>query len=124
MTLERPTATPLRIMRNTAATQLASLTATLSTWSGLSTMQALQLWRRVFREPTHSNKIFHSLLLMKIHGEQRTTDFLQRATVMMGVAFFVLSLTIATLMAYDRDADRKAGVSAVKAAASGLRYLY
>ena len=47
-----------------------------------------------------------------------TTDFLQRATVMMGVAFFVLSLTIATLMAYDRDADRKAGVSAVKAAAN------
>ena len=47
-----------------------------------------------------------------------TTDFLQRATVIMGVAFFVLSLTIATLMAYDRDADRKAGVSAVKAAAN------
>ena len=46
-----------------------------------------------------------------------TTDFLQRATVMMGVAFFVLSLTIATLMAYDRDADRKAGVEAVKDAA-------
>ena len=44
-----------------------------------------------------------------------TTDFLQRATVMMGVAFFVLSLTIATLMAYDRDADRKARVDAVKA---------
>ena len=47
-----------------------------------------------------------------------TTDFLQRATVMMGVAFFVLSLTIATLMAYDRDADRKAGVGAVKDAAA------
>ena len=37
---------------------------------------------------------------------------------MMGVAFFVLSLTIATLMAYDRDADRKAGVGAVKDAAA------
>jgi hypothetical protein len=47
-----------------------------------------------------------------------TTDFLQRATVMMGVAFFILSLTIATLMAYDRDADRKAGVGAVKDAAA------
>ena len=47
-----------------------------------------------------------------------TTDFLQRATVMMGVAFFVLSLTIATLMAYDRDADRRAGVGAVKDAAA------
>ena len=47
-----------------------------------------------------------------------TTDFLQRATVMMVVAFFVLSLTIATLMAYDRDADRKAGVGAVKDAAA------
>ena len=78
MTLERPTATPLRVVRSITAERLASLTATLSTWSGLSTMQALQLWRRVFREPTHSNKIFHSLLLMKIHGEQRTTDFLQR----------------------------------------------
>lgn len=35
-----------------------------------------------------------------------TTDFLQKATVFMGVTFFVLSLTIATLMAYDRSAER------------------
>ena len=36
-----------------------------------------------------------------------TTDFLQRATVFMGVIFFLLSLTIATLMAYDRIGDRE-----------------
>lgn len=49
-----------------------------------------------------------------------TTDFLQRATVMMGVAFFVLSLTIATLMAYDRQGDRDARADAVKDAAGEL----
>ena len=78
MTLERPTATPLRIMRSITARKLASLNATLTHWSGLSTMQALQLWGRVSREPTRSNKIVHSLLLMKIEGEQRATDFLER----------------------------------------------
>ena len=46
-----------------------------------------------------------------------TTDFLQRATVVMGVAFFVLSLTIATLMAYDRNADRQAQLDEIKDAA-------
>ncbi|MFT4636706.1 MAG: preprotein translocase subunit SecG [Verrucomicrobiales bacterium] len=46
-----------------------------------------------------------------------TTDFLQKATVFMGVAFFVLSLTIATLMAYDRNADRQANPDQIKKAA-------
>ena len=46
-----------------------------------------------------------------------TTDFLQRSTVFMGVAFFVLSLTIATLMAYDRNADRLSQLEQVKKAA-------
>ena len=46
-----------------------------------------------------------------------TTDFLQRATVFMGVAFFVLSLTIATLMAYDRNADRESLSQDIKEAA-------
>ncbi len=43
-----------------------------------------------------------------------TTDFLQKATVYMGVAFFLLSLTIATLMAYDRNADRQSLSGEVK----------
>lgn len=43
-----------------------------------------------------------------------TTDFLQKATVFMGVAFFLLSLTIATLMAYDRNADRLSQVEQLK----------
>ena len=43
-----------------------------------------------------------------------TTDFLQRATVIMGVAFFVLSLTIATLMAYDRNSERQAQLDQIR----------
>ena len=35
-----------------------------------------------------------------------TTDFLQKATVYLGVLFFILALTIATMMAWDRNADR------------------
>jgi len=37
-----------------------------------------------------------------------TTDFLQKATVYLGVLFFILALTIATMMAWDRNADRLA----------------
>ncbi len=48
-----------------------------------------------------------------------TTDFLQRSTVFMGVAFFVLSLTIATIMAYDRNNDRQSQLEQVKEAAQG-----
>ncbi len=43
-----------------------------------------------------------------------TTDFLQRSTVIMGVLFFVLSFTIATLMAYDRSAARASNVDSLK----------
>ena len=37
-----------------------------------------------------------------------TTDFLQKATVYLGVLFFILALSIATMMAWDRNADREA----------------
>jgi len=40
-------------------------------------MSLLNSWGRVSREPTRSNKIFHSLLLMKIEGEQRGSNLLE-----------------------------------------------
>ncbi len=43
-----------------------------------------------------------------------TTDVLQKATVFLGVSFFVLSLSIATLMAWEQNADRDTGTEALK----------
>jgi len=78
MTLERPTATPLRIMRSITAKHIAALTGKLNHWSGLSTMKLLNSWGRVSREPTRTNHVFHRLLLLKIHGEQGATNLLER----------------------------------------------
>ena len=41
-------------------------------------MSLLNSWGRVGREPTLGNKLFHRLLLMKIQGEQVSSDLLER----------------------------------------------
>jgi len=73
-----PGATIPRRMRSWSAKQLASLTSHVVKWSGLSTMSLLNSWGRVGREPTLGNKLFHRLLLMKIQGEQFSSDLLER----------------------------------------------
>ena len=41
-------------------------------------MSLLNSWGRVLGKPTLRHKLFHRLLLMKIEGEQRGSDFLER----------------------------------------------
>ncbi len=40
-------------------------------------MYLLRSWSRVRREPISSNKLFHRFLLMKVQGEERTSNFLE-----------------------------------------------
>ncbi len=73
-----PGATPLRITRFWLAKRIASLTYHVDRWSGSSTLSLLNSWGRVSRQPTFSNKLFHSLLLLKIQSEQLATNRLER----------------------------------------------
>ena len=73
-----PGATIPRRMRSWSAKRLASLTSHVVRWSGLSTMSLLNSWGRVRGKPTLGNKLFHRLLLMKIQGEQVSSDLLER----------------------------------------------
>jgi len=43
----------------------------------LSTMYLLNSWGRVSRQPTPRDKLFHRLLLLKIHSEELVSDGLQ-----------------------------------------------
>jgi len=65
-------------MRSWSAKQLASLTSHVVKWSGSSTLRLLNSWGRVRGQPTLGNKLFHRILLMKIQGEQVSSDLLER----------------------------------------------
>ena len=73
-----PGATIPRRMRSWSAKQLASLISHVVKWSGSSTLRLLNSWGRVRGQPTLGNKLFHRILLMKIQGEQVSSDLLER----------------------------------------------